>query len=651
MKKNIKGILVIVFVFFVGMFFVKADINDYTYEEIGEQTYTGKEVKPNVVIKMGENVLSKDTDYTLTYSNNIKVGNANINVVGSEGHSDLALTINFKISYKITYYLNGGVNNAANPIYYTKTVKLKNPTKAGYTSNGWYSDKKFKKKVTSVKKGNVKVYAKYTANKYNVKFNANGGKGKLADLKNKVYDKAFKLPANKFTRKGYKFVGWNTKKDGSGTTYKDKASVKKLTTKNKGTATLYAQWELIKYSIKYNLNGGVNNEANPSEYYVNSNNITLKNPTKEDNTFAGWYSDSKFKKKVTTITKGSTGNKTLYARWVKKIITSNATNVNFLSGQQSVVKIKESVSASISYNIADASIVTAKWGDWEGWKNGFNTCPLTLTAKNPGETTVTITNKYNNDKIVINVKVVAPWENTTLDISGPISTYINTSNTMDIKEHGFEPYNSLAYKLTVKAQYSGSTMLNWGGYLFCYDENDNYLNHGLLYFDSINKSGLSSGYMLCPINTRKIKDIYTTKSSAWDLNSLKSVYKFLDDAYDDLEESEDQSSSTMKTKARYALNQILLAKQIIDAKEESYYPSEMVINGMISNLGAEAAAQTVVICDNSTIKSNIETALDKIDDFLTSTLSTTFLESDRILAELYISRANTIVAAMELEFD
>ncbi|MBR0090307.1 MAG: InlB B-repeat-containing protein [Lachnospiraceae bacterium] len=56
------------------------------------------------------------------------------------------------------------------------------------------------------------------------------------------YGKAYRLTANTMTRKGYTFVGWNTKADGTGKTYANKASVKNLSTKNKATVTLYAQW-------------------------------------------------------------------------------------------------------------------------------------------------------------------------------------------------------------------------------------------------------------------------------------------------------------------------------------------------------------------------------------------------------------------------
>lgn len=74
----------------------------------------------------------------------------------------------------------------------------------------------------------------------------------------------------------------------------------------------------MKYSIKYNLNGGKNNKKNPSCYYNAANTIKLKNPTKKGCTFKGWYADRQCKKKVTAIKTGSNGTKTLYAKWAKK---------------------------------------------------------------------------------------------------------------------------------------------------------------------------------------------------------------------------------------------------------------------------------------------------------------------------------------------
>lgn len=71
------------------------------------------------------------------------------------------------MKYAIKYNLRGGRNNKKNPSYYystSKTVKLKKPTRKGYTFKGWYADKKYKKKVTAIKKGSFgkkTLYAKW----------------------------------------------------------------------------------------------------------------------------------------------------------------------------------------------------------------------------------------------------------------------------------------------------------------------------------------------------------------------------------------------------------------------------------------------------------------------------------------------------------
>ena len=82
----------------------------------------------------------------------------------------------------------------------------------------------------------------------------------------------------------------------------------------------------VPYTVKYNLNGGTNNKSNPTSYYGKK--ITLQNPTKKGYVFAGWYSDSNYKTKVTSF---SSGNKVLYAKWnkvtVSKAKTPTLTNI------------------------------------------------------------------------------------------------------------------------------------------------------------------------------------------------------------------------------------------------------------------------------------------------------------------------------------
>ncbi len=73
-----------------------------------------------------------------------------------------------------------------------------------------------------------------------------------------------------------------------------------------------------KYAIKYKLKGGKNNKKNPSYYYSTSKTVKLERPSRKGYTFKGWYADKKCRKKVTAIKKGSSGKKTLYAKWKKK---------------------------------------------------------------------------------------------------------------------------------------------------------------------------------------------------------------------------------------------------------------------------------------------------------------------------------------------
>ncbi len=72
---------------------------------------------------------------------------------------------------------------------------------------------------------------------FTVTFNANGGTGDTY-TQNVRYNTATALTANAFTRTGYTFNSWNTKQDGSGTPYADKATI--TLTEN---VTLYAQWQ------------------------------------------------------------------------------------------------------------------------------------------------------------------------------------------------------------------------------------------------------------------------------------------------------------------------------------------------------------------------------------------------------------------------
>ncbi|SFI26372.1 Listeria/Bacterioides repeat-containing protein [Pseudobutyrivibrio sp. OR37] len=207
------------------------------------------------------------------------------------------------------------------------------PTKAGYTFSKWevsgatLAEGKFAVTAANVTNGaTITVKAKYTVNTYNITYDdgiagtteaADNWKGTSFETSNpnptnwKVTDGVRTLTNP--TRTGYSFKGWRVSgaEDETATKYfkLDTATVR-------GNLTLVAVWTPISYKITYNLNEGTNDSGNPANYTIESSAIILKNPTKANNDFGGWYTNAEFTgNPVTSIPAGSTGNVTLYAKW------------------------------------------------------------------------------------------------------------------------------------------------------------------------------------------------------------------------------------------------------------------------------------------------------------------------------------------------
>jgi len=136
------------------------------------------------------------------------------------------------------------------------------------------------------------IYAVWKANTYTVKFNANNGSGTMNN-QSFTYDTAQNLTANTFTRTGYTFSNWNTKADGTGTTYANKASVKNLTSTSGGTVNLYAQWTAKTIVVTFNKNDGSGTTATQTfTYGVSGQTFSNKNWTRSGYTLLGWATSS-----------------------------------------------------------------------------------------------------------------------------------------------------------------------------------------------------------------------------------------------------------------------------------------------------------------------------------------------------------------------
>jgi uncharacterized repeat protein (TIGR02543 family) len=157
----------------------------------------------------------------------------------------------------------------------------------------------------------VTMYAQWRDNtqpppeRYTIIFESHGGsvvQAVTADTGTQVSE-----PAAPY-RNGYTFDGWfDAASSGAAYTWPHTLNA---------AVTMHAQWTPVPYTITYNLDGGTNDPGNPASYTIESEAITLADAARTSYTFAGWYDNSEFTGgAVSSIPQGSTGNKTLYAKW------------------------------------------------------------------------------------------------------------------------------------------------------------------------------------------------------------------------------------------------------------------------------------------------------------------------------------------------
>lgn len=224
---------------------------------------------------------------------------------------------------KINYVLNGGVFKSRTPesgLISGEQIKFTGyPSKVGYVFDGWYSDSKLKNKVEIADgktlatdgyelskesfKTDVTLYAKWKLATYKVKFDLNVPGNELEatstgtmDDQVLTYSKATALRKNTYSFAKWKFKGWNTKADGKGVAYKDAASVKNLASEQDAEVILYAQWQPLTYTVKFDGNtahfGGKVSGKMPAVKYAYYTDLEKNLPTNKFTcpgmTFKGW---------------------------------------------------------------------------------------------------------------------------------------------------------------------------------------------------------------------------------------------------------------------------------------------------------------------------------------------------------------------------
>jgi uncharacterized repeat protein (TIGR02543 family) len=282
-------------------------VDNMYYQNSQEATVLGN---PGSLVRTGYAFVCWNTQADtlgLNYSETNKITIANTNVTLYAKWRPNTYTISFET----------GTGTPASPTSKVITFKntygaLTSPVRAGYLFGGWWTGPGGTgTQITSTTlvsvAANDTLFSKWTAETYTITYVLDGGTNNVNNPGSYTVESSL-IVLQEAKRSGYQFDGW----------YYDTLTrmvVTEIKTGSTGDRTLFAQWVPLPYTITYVLNGGDNHLQNPETYTIETNTINLLNAKRADWDFGGWYSDSNFTKPVTTIIKGSTGNKIFYANW------------------------------------------------------------------------------------------------------------------------------------------------------------------------------------------------------------------------------------------------------------------------------------------------------------------------------------------------
>ena len=382
--------------------------------------------------------------------------------------------------YTIAFDTNGGSEIA--PItqdYGTEITAPDNPTRKGYTFKGW--DKEIPETMPAE---NMTVKAQWEINQYTITFDTNGG-SEIAPI-TQDYGTEITAPDNP-TRKGYTFKGW------------DKEIPETMPAEN---TTVKAQWEINKYTITFDTNGG--SEIAPIIQDYGTEITAPDNPTRKGYTFKGW--DKEIPKTMPAE------NITVKAQWeINQYTIAFDTN-----GGSEIVPITQDYGTEITA----PDNPTRKGYTFKGWDKEIpKTMPaenITITARwkdteKPTGEIIIGTNKWNEflNKLTFGIFFKNTQEVTinAVDNSGVVFvSYLVTDKELSEAE-----LNSLvfrAYEEPFCIEPNGEYII----YVMLVDENINitYLRSDRLTLDNIQPviSGIENGKTYCEAQTVIVDEKY-----------------------------------------------------------------------------------------------------------------------------------------------
>lgn len=261
-------------------------------------------------------------------------------------------------TYIVSFQSQGGSNVPSQTIKQgEKVIQPVIPAKAGYTFNGWYKEESCSNiwnfDFNTVTNEAI-LYAKWTENKVTQITLANTS---LSLGKGEAYSMQITMAPKDALNQS---VSWSSsdagiaKVDSNGTITGVKYGTVIITAKAADGSNVEANCNVrVGYSITYKLNKGTNNEANPSSFYKEK--ISLQDPSRTGYTFKGWYTDKKFKTKISSISKSTKKNVTVYAKWEKiKVDKASIKSLSKAKTDKFVVKL-DKVNKAKGYEIVYAT--------------------------------------------------------------------------------------------------------------------------------------------------------------------------------------------------------------------------------------------------------------------------------------------------------
>lgn len=315
-----------------------------TDDTIGAQNiaYEGKVTKPSELTKAGYQFtgwyLTGDPSRLWNFDNDVVTGTTELRAGWS------ALT------YNVTLDGQGGAGGHENvqATYDSGMPTITLPARAGYQFAGYYDQTEGGTQYYNADGSSAKtwdkpedstLYAHWTANSYQVTFDANGGEGSM-NAEDFTYGEAKALTQNSFTKTGYNFAGWATTANAGEAEHEDGKNVSNLTTEQNGTVNLYAVWKPIAYMVSFSGNGNDGGSMEDQTFrYDTAASLRGNGYTRTGYHFLGW---AKTAGEQVTYTDGASVNNltataddriTLYAVWEANTYTVRF-NANGGTGDQ-----------------------------------------------------------------------------------------------------------------------------------------------------------------------------------------------------------------------------------------------------------------------------------------------------------------------------